>query len=166
MPDTDKDEPKQPHTPTPPQAQAAAATATPSTAPSTAPAVDDEVNEDVQTAHERMIKAEIEAGKTQVNATERLEKARANVVKAEAKAVGAAVDGDKEFAGYYLKLWGGHKALQCAYCPWDVITSSLFNYQERMQEHLNQAHPNRAQLTPLYDETGNAIVPAEVEEEE
>lgn len=160
MPDNEND-PKQPHTPTPPQAQAASTSAPP---PTSEP--EPEVPEDVQAAHEKMIKAEIDAGKTQVKASEQLEKARADLAKAEAKAAGAAAGTDEDFPGYYLKIWGGHKVLQCAYCPWDVITSSQFNYVDRMQEHLNQAHPNRAQLAPLFDEYGNAIVPAETPEEE
>lgn len=162
MPDNEND-PKQPHTPTPPQAQAASTSAPP---PTSEPELEAEVPEEVQAAHEKMIKAEIDAGKSQARTTESLDKARADLAKAEAKAAGAASGQEDDFPGYYLKMWGGHKVLQCAYCPWDVITSSQFNYVDRMREHLNQAHPNRAQLVPLFDEYGNAIVPAETPEEE
>lgn len=147
--DEKKDTPTtQPHTPTPPQAQGLNLTAPP------AEDADDDTPEDVVAAHQALIKAEQTAGQAQVRANEALDKARDNYEKVRAKAAGADPDAEV-FPGFHHKTWAGHDCLQCAYCSWDVVTSSMYNYVERMAEHLAAAHPNWQQLRVVFDAQGN-----------
>lgn len=147
--DEKKDTPTtQPHTPTPPQAQAMNLTAPP------AEDAEDDISEDVVSAHQALIKAEQAAGQAQLKANENLAKAQEHLNKVMAKAAGADPDADV-FPGYHHKTWAGHDVLQCAYCSWDVVTSSMYNYVERMAEHLAAAHPNWAQLRVVFDAQGN-----------
>lgn len=125
------------------------------TPPPPADIPDEEVPDEVQKAHEELIAAEIAAGKAQASANEKVDKAREKLADARATAVGAGKE--SEWPGYWHKTWAGHDVLQCGYCSWDVITSSLFNYQERMKEHLAAAHPNWEQLVIVYDNTGTFI---------
>lgn len=163
MADDEKDTKEtQPNTPNPAQAQreaAATTTASPSAPLAPPPVVDPAVideDDDVVAAHQAVIKAEQELGQTQVKAQSNLQKALDGLEKARAKASGADPDAET-FPGFHHKTWGTHDALQCAYCPWDVITSSMFNYVDRMKEHLAAAHPNWQQLPVRYDQAGNFL---------
>lgn len=152
MADEEKDTPTtQPNTPNPAAAQKADSAASANVA-----AVDDDTPEEVVAAHQAYIKAEQAAAAQQMKSQESMAKAQENLDKARARAAGASVD-DSDFPGFFHKTWAGHDCLQCAFCSWDVVTSSMYDLNARMNEHLAAAHPNWRMLKILFDEAGNFI---------
>jgi hypothetical protein len=150
--DKDTNAPKeQPATPTPPQAQRAAQ---PWITPSPPP--DEDESPEVTKAHQDLVKAEREYAEVQLKGKEALADAQAKLIEARAKAAGVNLE-DGDFPGYWHKIWAGHDTLQCGYCSWDVITSSLYDYKDRMQQHLAAAHPNWMQMPAIFDQAGNFV---------